>query len=331
MRILLGLDPAGNVMERRHVGIARGALSALGVRGLGMVVSLVTVPLTVGYLGPERYGALMTIYSFLAWVAIADLGLGNELTNVIAAAHGRKDDAGARRAIASAFWMLCGLSLVLIVAGGAAWSMVDWPAVLNVRTADAVAEVGPATGLAFALFCLAFPLSIVDRVLISFQRGATANTWAAIGSVATLVSVIAATRARGGLVVLVAATAGANLLVKSVSAVWLFWAARPSLRPTWAAADREAGLRLLRRGRMFFLVQIAALVLYSTDNIIIARVLGAESVTSYSVTWSLLALTQMLTTAAFPISGRLTVRLWRAGTAPGWRGCYGAASSLEPE
>ena len=51
---------------------------------------------------------------------------------------------------------------------------------------------------------------------------------------------------------------------------------------------------------MFFLVQIAALVLYSTDNIIIARVLGAESVTSYSVTWSLLALTQILTTAAFP-------------------------------
>ncbi len=59
-------------------------------------------------------------------------------------------------------------------------------------------------------------------------------------------------------------------------------------------------MRLLRHGSTFFVQQVAALVLLSTDNIIIARVLGAEQVTPYSVTWSLLGLTQVLTMGRLP-------------------------------
>ena len=300
LRVMLGLDHAAGPTERRHVGIARGALSALGARGLGMLVSLLVVPVTVGYLGSERYGALMAILSMLAWVTIADLGLGNELNNLLAAAAGRDDESGAREAIASAFWMLVGVTAIVLLAGGFAWRLVDWPAVFNVRTPEAVAEVGPAMGLAFLLFCLAFPLSVVDRVLISFQQGATANAWAMVGSAATLTAVLVAARTRGGMLALVAALAGAPLAVKAVTAGWLFFFRRPAFRPEWSAATRGTSARLLRHGSTFFVQQVAALVLLSTDNIIIARVLGAEQVTPYSVTWSLLGLTQVLTMAAFP-------------------------------
>ena len=300
LRMMLGLEHAGDATERRQVGIARGALSALIVRGAGLAVSLVVVPVTVGYLGGERYGALMAIFSALAWVTIADLGLGNELNNLLAAAAGRNDAEGAREAVASAFWLLVSVTAVVLAAGGLTWRLVDWPAFLNVRTPEAAAEVGPAMGVAFLLACLAFPLSVVDRVLIALQRGATANAWALAGSAATLVAVIVAARTRGGMVALVLAMAGTSLLVKIVMTGWLFLAHRPALRPRLSAATRGTSARLLRRGSTFFVVQIAALVLFSTDNIIIARVLGAGQVTPYSVTWSLFGLTQVLTVAAFP-------------------------------
>ena len=98
--------------------------------------------------------------------------------------------------------MLVGVTAIVLLAGGFAWRLVDWPAVFNVRTPEAVAEVGPAMGLAFLLFCLAFPLSVVDRVLISFQQGATANAWAMVGSAATLTAVLVAARTRGGMLAL---------------------------------------------------------------------------------------------------------------------------------
>jgi O-antigen/teichoic acid export membrane protein len=300
LRLARGLERASGANEQRYASVARGALTALGARGIGLILGLVTIPLTVRYLGAERYGAMMTIHSFLAWIAIADLGLGSELTNVLAAAHGRDDERAAREAIASGFWMLCAVAVVLLAVGGLAWSVVDWPRLLNVQSKLAVAEVGPAMGLAFALFCLALPLSVVDRVFISFQRGATANAWAVAANVATVLAVVLATRTQGGLVVLVAATAGTSLAVKGVNAAWLFFLHRPGLRPRWSMVRRKAGARLLARGGVFFLVQIAALVLFSSDNIIIARVLGAQWVTPYSVTWTLFGLSQVLTNATFP-------------------------------
>lgn len=300
LRVLAGLNNAADPTERRNVGIARGALTALGVRGMGLVISLITLPLMVGYLGAERYGALMTIYSLLAWVAIADLGLGSELNTTLAVAFGREDLVAAREAVASAFWMLGAISLVVLLAGGIGWLVIDWASVFNVTTPEAVAEVGPAMGVALTFFCLGFPFSVVDRVLVSFQRGATANAWAMAGSALSLVAILVATRTREGLVALVVATSGVGLIVKVAMAGWLFISHRPALRPGWSAASRDTAARLLRRGGVFFVVQIASLVLYSTDNIIIARLLGAGQVTPYSIAWSLLGLTQLLTNAAFP-------------------------------
>ncbi len=58
----------------------RASLSTIAA-GLSKVVSiltgLITVPLTIKYLGAERYGLWMTISSTIAMLTFADLGIGN--------------------------------------------------------------------------------------------------------------------------------------------------------------------------------------------------------------------------------------------------------------
>jgi O-antigen/teichoic acid export membrane protein len=51
---------------------------------------------------------------------------------------------------------------------------------------------------------------------------------------------------------------------------------------------------------MFFVIQIAALVLFQTDNLIIAHYLGAAAVTPYSVTWRLFTYTALFQLMASP-------------------------------
>ena len=53
-------------------------------------------------------------------------------------------------------------------------------------------------------------------------------------------------------------------------------------------------------GGMFFLVQVAALILFQTDNLIIAHYLGAAAVTPYSVTWRLFNYTMIFQVLASP-------------------------------
>ena len=69
-------------------------------------INLVTVPLTVNYLGAERYGLWMAISSVLALMSFADLGLGNGLLNAISRANGRNSAEEAQVAVSSTFFIL---------------------------------------------------------------------------------------------------------------------------------------------------------------------------------------------------------------------------------
>ena len=76
----------------------------------------------------------MTIGSYLAWLGVADLGLGNDARTCSSAAFGRNDERAAREAVATAFWMLHRGGGESPRGGSPAGWMVDWPALINVRT-----------------------------------------------------------------------------------------------------------------------------------------------------------------------------------------------------
>jgi len=300
MRLAFGKGEILGDAQRRHVRIVRGIFSGIAGRGVAMVVGFISVPLTLRYLGAERYGAWVTISTAMAWVALADLGLSNSLTNAVSEgyAHDRRDLA--QGYVAAAFWSLAGVAAFLALLFFSLWHAVPWDTVFNVRTATARAEVAPAVGTAFAIFALSLPLSLIPKIYGAYQEVTVANSWAAAGNILGLAALIAVTQLRGGLVSLVIAISGAVLLVNVISAIWIFGWSKPWLAPrpdrvTWTALKRLTGL-----GGMFFVIQIAALFLFQTDNLIIAHYLGAAAVTPYSVTWRLFTYTMIFQMLAAP-------------------------------
>jgi O-antigen/teichoic acid export membrane protein len=299
-RLALGKAQILGDAQRRHVRIVQGIFTALAGRGVAMIVGFISVPLTVRYLGAERYGAWITISTAMAWIALADLGLSSSLTNAVSEgyAHDRRDLA--QSYVASAFWSLAGVAAFLTLVFFSLWHAVPWDKVFNVQTTSARAEVAPAVGIAFAIFALSLPFSLVSKIYGAYQEVAVANAWAAAGNILGLVALVAVTQLKGGLVSLVIAVSGAVLLVNVLSAIWTFGCSKPWLVPrpdrvTWSALKRLTGL-----GGMFFVIQIAALVLFQTDNLIIAHYLGAAAVTPYSVTWRLFTYTALFQILASP-------------------------------
>lgn len=106
LNLTLGRVEPANHGQRRSARIAQAAISALGSKGVAVAVSLISVPLTVGYLGPERYGVWVTIGSLLAWLTIADFGLNFGLTNHLSKAYGAEQPDTAQRHVATTFWLL---------------------------------------------------------------------------------------------------------------------------------------------------------------------------------------------------------------------------------
>jgi O-antigen/teichoic acid export membrane protein len=281
----------GEGAEERGAERARRArlttLTSVGGRGLTMLLSLVSLPLTIGYLDKERYGLWVTIGSFLAWLAIADLGLGNGLANAVTTARANGDDEGAQRVVSTAFGLLVGIAIVLGGTLAITFPLVPWHRVFAVSSRVDVAELRVTIALCIAVFVASFPLGIVDRVLGACQEGYVASAWGTASTVLATVALVLAVRFGSGLPTLVVALSVVPLVVRICSTVWVFTRFHPELRPRRGAYRRDLARELLATGSTFLVVQLAALGMWQNDNIIISQLFGPAAVGPYSVAFRL--------------------------------------------
>ena len=298
-RFAFGRVDGADHRRRRLMTIVQGVVTGLANRVVGVAVSLLSVPLTIGYLGPERYGVWTLLGSLLAWARLADLGIGNGLINAIATALGAERPDLVRAEVSTACALFSAVALALGLGIAVAWPWIDWDAVFGVTGDVARAEIRPAVAVALLIFLLGFPLSVIGPVYNAAQDGKLANYWSAAGSVASLLALVLVTQTHGGLVWLVAAVSGTGLAMTAASGLWLFTHRRPAMGPRLRSISGKSVRGLFRIGGQFFLIQIMALVVFETDNLVIAHYLGADKIPAYSLTYSLFGFTSLIQTLLF--------------------------------
>lgn len=299
-KLALGRTDAQTQADRRSQSVIQGTLSAVASRVIMVLVGVVSVPLTIGYLGSERYGVWVTIGTFLAFLSFTDFGLANSLTNALGKAYGEERRDIAARYVSSAFCVLWLISLALLAAGLVI--VPHLPALFFPKVTQAVtrSELGPALMIAVIIFVLNFPLLITNKVLGAHQESALANIWATAANVANLGAILIVIWCHGGLPWLVLGSSGLGLLTNVACAVWVFGFRRPWLRPTRAAIDSAVVKDLFSSGWKFLVIGAAWMVNSETDNLVIAHYLGPAQVTPYSITFGLFATATLLQTLAYP-------------------------------
>ena len=82
---------------------------------------------------------------------------------------------------------------------------------------------------------------------------------------------------------LVLAMAGSPIISLIVNGIIFFFVRRRDLLPRLSYISTTGMKRILHGGVIFFVLQVAVSIAYASDNIILARILGAESVAQYSI------------------------------------------------
>jgi O-antigen/teichoic acid export membrane protein len=279
--------------KERYRRIALTSVTAIAAKGIGVLTALVSVPLTIDYLGVERYGLWITISSVIALLSFADLGIGNGLLNAVAEADGKDDRDAACRYVSSAFFILLGIAIFLLAILISVYSFIPWQRVYNVTSDLAVRESGSATALLIAIFFINMPLGIVQRVQTGYQEGFRNHLWAIAGALAGFVGLLVVVYFKWGLQWLVLAVSGGPVLVMLMNWFREFTWLKPWLFPRWSSFDWSTGCKIVNTGLLFLILQIFAIIGNSSDNIVIAQVLGASAVASYAVTQKLFSVTQI--------------------------------------
>jgi O-antigen/teichoic acid export membrane protein len=250
-------------------------------------------------LGPELYGVWITLTSILAYLTIFDLGIGSTSINTVAESLAKQRFLEARQKINIAYFTLAGIAILLALGVLLCWHAFSWPVILGDQNPKTRSEINAAAATAIFIVLANFPLAITPRILGACRKVPVSNFWTSLGSITSLAAIIVAIKLRLGLPWLVVAVSGSTLLAGTLSTAWLYhhfeWL-KLSLRDIDFRKIRD----LLSIGLPFFIVQVSGIILFETDNLIIAQVMGARSVTPYSVTWKLFSYASLLQVVSLP-------------------------------
>lgn len=285
--------------NERSVKAKKNIAASFVLKGISIAIGLVYVPLLIDYLGTEEYGVWLTISSILGWFAFFDIGLGHGLRNRLTEAIAKNEMQLAKEYVSTTY------AIVAMVFGGVLVlfyvinPFLDWSKLLN-TTSVAADKLSLLALIVFTFFVLRFVFQLIGSIYSAYQMPAVNNAMGPISSVIGL-----------GIILILLKTSESSLLklgfVLSAIPVIVFigftyFAFRKrfkEIRPVVKSVNFKHTRVLLSLGLKFFVTSVAAIILFSTSNIIIAQVLSPNEVTQYNIAYkyfsvSLMAITIIL-------------------------------------
>jgi O-antigen/teichoic acid export membrane protein len=153
---------------------------------------------------------------------------------------------------------------------------------------------------AAALMLLGLPANLGSKVLAGYQELHRNNFAMCAGAVASVIGLALGVLFRVTMPVLFVMSAGCLTCASLLTLLITVACHKPWLRPRFSLIDRRTMQELLSSGSAFLLIQVASVVVFSSDNLIVGHYLGASEVTPYSVTWRLVSLATLLPGFLFP-------------------------------
>lgn len=278
------------VGHERTLNIKKNILYSFLIKGLGILVGFILVPLIINYVNTAQYGIWLTIYALVAWVNTFDIGLSNGLRNKLAASIVLKEDQNITRYVSTTYILLFFIALTTFVLFFIVGSFFDWNQLLKVgNTIDY--KIWPVILITLGFFCIQFVLQPINSILTATQQPFKSSLIFLAGQLLTLViTYILTLCTNGNLFILVLVAAGCPALSLLFGTLYFFRSGLKSFIPRFSTIDIKSAKNLLNLGGAFFLVQVGALILYETDNIIITRTLGPSEVTTFNVAYKYFAI-----------------------------------------
>jgi len=277
------ISTTGGHSKERYRRILLSTGTSFAGRGISLATGLISVPLTLRYLGIERYGIWMTITSLFAVLSFTDFGIGQGLVNAVAWASGRNDLSEIKKSVSNAFSLLLCIGSTCALLAWLAYAFLPVHKLFNVFSGDAIRETNQTALVVANLFAFGLPLSVVQRFHEGMQEGYVNQISQMAGSLLGLVLVLSSIYLQWGLPWLVLAFQGSNTLAIVANFVYQFWQRASWARPSVGLFNRASSARLLKVGLIFFFLTLLSLLGFQTDALVIAHVLGPQAVAPYAV------------------------------------------------
>lgn len=300
-------------VNSRTAIVVRNTFLSLFLKGISIIVSFILVPVSLQAVGKHEYGIILTITSVINWIAFFDIGMGNGLRTKLGKCIAENDRVLARKYVSTAYFYIASIFIGIFIVYALVHPFIDWFRLLDIRKND-IPRLDTCMFFLVILFVARFILQLIGVILLADQQSYVNDVIMPISNLLTLGLVFFLYQTgQADFYLITYSICSAPVLVLLVYTFVLFKGKYRWLRPSFKWIDHSLRKGLLSLGVKFFLVQIAALIMFSSSNFLIAQLFSMEEVTMFNIGNRYYGVSLML-------SGIILTPLWGAFTNAWYQG-----------
>ena len=248
-----------------------------------IIANFLLVPLTINYLDTENYGIWLTLSSFIGWFSFFDIGLGNGLRNKFAEAKTLGNYKDAQAFVSTAYFTIGSISLFIVIVFFGVNQFINWAQLFNTN-ASLQSELSLLLPIIFAFFGLQLVVKLITSIYQANQnhsiQGKIQFFWQAL----SLLAIWGLTKTnQSSLLIFGSIFSALPVFILVGLNIFAFKTTFKAFKPKFSLWKKAHLKEITGLGFKFFVVQIAAMVLFSTDNFIISKLFGPEEVVPYNI------------------------------------------------
>lgn len=265
--------------------VQKNVIGNILIKGISIILSLIIIPMTLGYVSEYNYGIWISLSSVIGWLTYFDIGVNNGLRNKLTEAISNRDYHLAKKYVSTTYAILTLIFGGLFILFLLFYKFVDWYGVFSLDPKEV--KLLPLIIIVIAGFiCLRSVLSTILIILFSFQRSAMSALVAMLEQLVIVITIFLLVRVtEGSLLNLCLAYCGGPILVLLIANIIMYHKKYRDIKPEFSAIDFRLKGKLFNLGLRFFVIQIAGLIQFQTVNFIILKFFGPVDVTAYNISY----------------------------------------------
>lgn len=271
-------------MDKRNSKLKLSIRLNLVLKALNMLINFALVPVLLSFLGKGTYGVWVTIYAFIAWLNIFDVGLGQGLKLKLTEAFSKNKIQKIKKLISSTYYFVSVVSTSVLLIVIISYFFFDWSTILNIEEAFHK-ETNYSIAILVAFFLSVFIAKLIGVIYESLQLPFVENLMKTLGQLVFLILLLlmANHEFESNLVVVSIVSMSPLLVIYLLFTFYFFRYKSPSLIPKFKNVSKYTLKEVVKPSVSFFIIQLGYIVLYLTDNLIIINFLSEEAVADYHI------------------------------------------------
>lgn len=254
------------------------------IKSLSILISIIYVPIVLGFLDQEKYGIWVTLTTLVNWITILDIGMGGGMRLKLSEAIALRQIKQGRIYVSTTYGIIGGIFLLVLIAFHFINPFLNWQSILN-SSLISQSELARITSISVTFIILGFILQPVSLVYLAHGNSAAGGVIQLLSSGIILLLILLASllAEKGNIILLAWIITGIPVLVYTVASIYTYYFKFPHFRPLFKLIKIGESGNLLNLSLQNFVNSVTFTIIYASIPFLIAHLFSPNEVTIYSI------------------------------------------------